>query len=85
MPFVRGPAAAVDMKEGRSPESKRRKAVGDIDFGGDAEVDEPDAAMDVLLSLCFSDQNARKTISEVYSPPRVTLAANSHPSLVIQA
>eukprot|EP00972_Heterocapsa_arctica_P096768 14277097-Heterocapsa_arctica.AAC.1 len=41
--------------------------------------------MDVLLSLGFSDQNARKTISEVYSPPRVSLAATSHPSSGIQA
>eukprot|EP00972_Heterocapsa_arctica_P002251 324559-Heterocapsa_arctica.AAC.1 len=86
MPFVRGPAADVDvnMKEDRSPEIKRRKAVGDIDFGGAVEVDEPDAAMDVFLSSGFSDQNARKTLSEVYSPPKVTLAANSHSSLSIQ-
>eukprot|EP00972_Heterocapsa_arctica_P108286 15947709-Heterocapsa_arctica.AAC.1 len=84
MPFVRGPASA-DLGEDHTPESKRRKAVGDIDFGGDVEVDEPDAAMDVLLSLGFSYQDARKTISEVYIPPRVTLAARSHPSLGIQA
>eukprot|EP00972_Heterocapsa_arctica_P076855 11335138-Heterocapsa_arctica.AAC.1 len=45
MPFVRGPAMETDMKDDRSPESKRRTAVGDIDFGGDGEVDEPDAAM----------------------------------------
>eukprot|EP00972_Heterocapsa_arctica_P000540 79042-Heterocapsa_arctica.AAC.1 len=67
MPFMRAPA--MDL-EGRSPESKRQKSVGDIDFGGDVEVDKPDAEMDVLLSLGFSHQNARKTISEVYSPPR---------------
>eukprot|EP00972_Heterocapsa_arctica_P079549 11723765-Heterocapsa_arctica.AAC.1 len=82
MPFAPGPAWDT---EDRSPESKRRKAVGDIDFGGDAEVDEPDAAMDVLLSLGFSDQSARRTISEVYSPPRVSLAATSHPSLGLHA
>eukprot|EP00972_Heterocapsa_arctica_P081211 11969126-Heterocapsa_arctica.AAC.1 len=61
MPFAPGPA--WDTKD-HSPESKRRRAVGDIDFGGDAEIDEADAAMDVLLSLGFNSQAARRTISE---------------------
>eukprot|EP00972_Heterocapsa_arctica_P007150 1044328-Heterocapsa_arctica.AAC.1 len=80
MPFARGRAGA-DLGEDHTPESKRRKALGDIDFGGDVEVDESDAAMDVLLSLGISGPDARRTISEVYSPPRVTRAALSHPSL----
>jgi hypothetical protein len=37
--------------ESRSPESKRRRAVGDINFGDAAEVDESGAVLDVLLSL----------------------------------
>eukprot|EP00972_Heterocapsa_arctica_P104515 15401815-Heterocapsa_arctica.AAC.1 len=67
--------------EDRSPESKQRKAVGDIDFEPGAEVDESDTAMDVLLSLGFGHQDARKSVSEIYSPPRVSAAAASHPSL----
>eukprot|EP00972_Heterocapsa_arctica_P037135 5466863-Heterocapsa_arctica.AAC.1 len=63
MLFVRGPsgAASGDLGEDRTPESKRRMAVGDIDFGDDVEVNESDAVMDVLLSLGISGPEARRT------------------------
>eukprot|EP00972_Heterocapsa_arctica_P055265 8154429-Heterocapsa_arctica.AAC.1 len=70
MPYARGPVMDDAMgdrsPEGRSPASKRRKAVGDIDFGDDAEidVDESVSVVDMLLSLGFSDQAARKTVAE---------------------
>eukprot|EP00972_Heterocapsa_arctica_P086274 12717352-Heterocapsa_arctica.AAC.1 len=40
--------------------------------------------MDVLLSLGISGPEARRTVSEICSPPRITQAARSHPSLGIQ-
>eukprot|EP00972_Heterocapsa_arctica_P009810 1443644-Heterocapsa_arctica.AAC.1 len=48
MPGMRTPG---DLEGSGTPESKRRKAVGDIDLDDDAAQEEPDAAMDVLLSL----------------------------------
>eukprot|EP00972_Heterocapsa_arctica_P089782 13242953-Heterocapsa_arctica.AAC.1 len=40
--------------------------------------------MDVLLSLGISGPEARMTVSEIYSPPRIIQAAPSHPSVGIQ-
>eukprot|EP00972_Heterocapsa_arctica_P067594 9976995-Heterocapsa_arctica.AAC.1 len=80
MPFVRGPSDKGD----RYPESKRRRAVGDFDLEDDEAMDEWDAAMGVLMSLGAHGPEARRTVSEIHSPPRITQAARSHPGLGVQ-
>eukprot|EP00972_Heterocapsa_arctica_P079531 11720426-Heterocapsa_arctica.AAC.1 len=40
--------------------------------------------MEVLLSLGMKGPEARNTISEIYSPPRISQAARSNPGLGIQ-
>eukprot|EP00972_Heterocapsa_arctica_P073147 10803347-Heterocapsa_arctica.AAC.1 len=45
---------------------------------------EPDAATHVLLSLGMGISEARRTVAEIYSPPRVTDMARARPSLGIQ-
>eukprot|EP00972_Heterocapsa_arctica_P094620 13953104-Heterocapsa_arctica.AAC.1 len=47
-------------------------------------MQEEDAAMEVLLSLGMKGHKARRTISEIDSPPRITQGARSNPGLGIQ-
>eukprot|EP00972_Heterocapsa_arctica_P111587 16426900-Heterocapsa_arctica.AAC.1 len=76
MPFVQGPLIDPgSLREDRSPESKRTKEVGDLDLDNDEGMQEEDAAMEVLLSLGMKGPEARRTMSEIYSPPRITQAA----------
>eukprot|EP00972_Heterocapsa_arctica_P013032 1914880-Heterocapsa_arctica.AAC.1 len=41
--------------------------------------------MDVLMSLGMAANAARRTVSNIHSPPRITRSAMSHPGLGIHA
>jgi hypothetical protein len=70
------------------PDQERQRdpdADADMEDPRDADGQDADEAMEVLMSLGVKAAKAEQMVSEIYSPPRITNMAHKHPNIGIKA